>query len=105
MNKEFSIEIKQTAWQDMEDIYHYLADNFKSRELAEKYYEAFITAISSLKYEAGIAAVYVFRHGVPLYRKIVRHYLIFYTVSGDKVMVLRVIYEKRNLKKHLKFPQ
>lgn len=53
MNETYSVEIKQTAWDDMEAIYSYIVRKFKSIVIAEQHYEVFILSIQELEYDAG----------------------------------------------------
>ncbi|MGG5318559.1 type II toxin-antitoxin system RelE/ParE family toxin [Enterococcus sp. AZ072] len=101
MNETYSVEIKQTALDDMEAIYSYIVRKFKSIVIAEQHYEAFILSIQGLEYDAGMRPIYVERKGIHIYRKSVKNYMLLYTISSRKVIVLRVLYEKRNVYTHL----
>ena len=97
MNEAYHIEIKQTAWEDMEAIYGYIIRTFKSTAIAEQHYEAFIISINELEQDASIRPVYLERKGVNIYRKSVKNYMILYTIISRTVVVLRVLYEKREV--------
>lgn len=97
MNEKYYVQIKETAWEDIESIYHYIVKTFKSIDTAERHYEAFIQGISELAYDAEIRCGYVERKGILLYRKMVRNYMILYSVNEKLVTVLRVIYKKSDI--------
>ncbi|MDR1473347.1 MAG: type II toxin-antitoxin system RelE/ParE family toxin [Lactobacillales bacterium] len=99
----YDVEIKETAWKDIESIYAYIVTTFKSIDKAENHYEAFLQAINELTYDAGIRPIFVERKGINLYRKSVKNYALIYSLIGTQVKVLRIFHESQDMLYKLHF--
>lgn len=95
----FKVEITDDALQDLSDVYDYIAVNLQSPMNAERQLKRLMAEIMSLD-------VFPERHGVvdsePLKEKElhfmpVDHYMVFYIIREQRVIVTNVLYSASNL--------
>ncbi|MDR0199670.1 MAG: type II toxin-antitoxin system RelE/ParE family toxin [Streptococcaceae bacterium] len=104
---ERELKYIREATQDLDNIHDYIAENFYSEGIAKATVSKIVTGIKILKTSPGV--------GVSLDRKIGRkinpkyevkmlildQYLAFYTVTDDRVFVLRILNAKQDYMRFL----
>ncbi len=88
---------------DLNDIVDYITYRLKNPIAAENFVDEVEKAIyDRLPFAEAFEQYYSNRERKhPYYRIPVRNYMIFYVVIGDTMEVRRILYSKRNLKKHI----
>ncbi|MEY8360291.1 type II toxin-antitoxin system RelE/ParE family toxin [Anaerotruncus colihominis] len=102
-DKPYKLSILPLFEEDLNQIVDYISHRLKNPIAAENFvdevekaiYERLTCAESFEQYHS------VRERQYPYYRIQVRNYSIFYVVIGDTMEVRRIIYSRRNLKKHI----
>ncbi|MGT2888290.1 type II toxin-antitoxin system RelE/ParE family toxin [Streptococcus didelphis] len=100
MNKVV-INILRRAEEDMEDIYHYIANELQSPQVAMKQFNSIAEAIQTLEVYPERSAIVeeLLVLGIKVRRLLMKNYSIFYRFDNDIVTVLRVLHQSRSLDK------
>ncbi len=94
---EYKIDITEQALTDVRDIFRYIAVDLNEPTVATKMKEAILDCVDSLEVfplrnklvddeEASVKGVR---------RAIVKNYSVFYSVTGNNILILRVLYNRR----------
>ncbi|KXT80979.1 type II toxin-antitoxin system RelE/ParE family toxin [Streptococcus oralis] len=94
-----TINILKQAEQDMEAIYHYIADELQSPQAAMNQFEAIAEAIQTLEIFPERCAIVeeLLRLDIKIRRLLVKNYSVFYRFDRDTVTVLRVLHQSSSL--------
>ena len=92
--KKYKVKISNLALRDMEEIYCYISERLGSPETAMKQYDRIAEAIESLNIfpERFQVMDIVPRLSKEVRQVIIDHYFAIYTIEGDAVSVVRVLY-------------
>lgn len=101
--RKYIVQITDTALEDMEAIYTYIAEQLRSPDHAMKQYNRIARAIEGLE---------IFPERVKLMdscperrmglrQLVIDHYFIFYVIRDQRVIVTRVLYSASNIEKRL----
>ena len=104
--KKYKVRISNLALRDMEEIYHYISQKLSSPATAMKQYDRIAEAIESLNVfpERFQVMDIVPRLSKDVRQVIIDHYSAIYTVDGDTVTVIRVLYSGSDLAAKLQHP-
>ena len=102
-DKHYKLSILPLFEEDLNEIVDYITYRLKNPIAAENFvnevekaiYDRLSCAESFEQYHSSKERQY------PYYRITVRNYTIFYVVIGDTMEVRRIIYSRRNLRKHI----
>lgn len=102
-NKQYKLSILPLFEDDLNDIVDYITYRLKNPIAAENFVDEVEKAIyDRLPFAEAFEQYHSNRDRKhPYYRITVRNYTIFYVVIGDTMEVRRILYSKRNLKKHI----
>lgn len=94
--EHYKIRIFRSAQEDLRDIVDYL--NTLSPTVAQNYYNLLVQKISSLEqFPDRCAQPRNFALRAKGYRYLlVKHYYVFFIISGDTVQIRRILYAKQN---------
>lgn len=97
--RKVAITILKRAEQDMEDIYHYIADKLQSPQSAMSQFEVIANAIQTLEIFPERCAVVeeLLCLDIKVRRLLVKNYSVFYRIDNDTVTVLRVLHQSSSL--------
>jgi toxin ParE1/3/4 len=98
--KKLRLEIREAAYQDLEDIWTYTLETWSLRQ-ADKYYNDIIEAIEILcaNPKSGKSAEHL-RKGYRFFK--VNSHLIFYTTNDLKLDVIRILHSQMDIPNRLK---
>lgn len=101
--KEYKIQITNKALKDMEEIYYYILNVFKSPEIAINQYRRIATVIKSLNIFPERVKIMKSRLEKEVGSRQIRvdNYSVFYVIQADSVIVTRVIYSASDIEKRL----
>lgn len=103
--KQYSIEVKNEASLDLNEIYASVLYTSKSIDIANKQYKKIKKAILSLNifpYRFKNTG-FVVKTGEEIRVLSINHYFVFYTITGDKVNVLSVCHDSFDITRKLKY--
>ena len=102
--KRYTVKISESALNDMEAIYHYIAETLKAPDTALRQYERIAAAAISLENMPERCRILKFKSKVikELRRMIVDNYSIFYFIADETVVVTNVLYTASDIEKRLK---
>lgn len=102
--KHYEVCITQTALKDMEKIYEYIAVQLCSPQTAMKQYNRIADAILTLDVFPERFALLQSNIKLlkSLRRLLVDKFSVFYTIKGDSVVVISVLYSASNIEERLK---
>ena len=92
--ERFVVQITDSALNDMEELYRYIAEKLESPQNAAGQYDRIADEILSLDIEPERAA--------GLRRMLVDNYSVFYVIRDDKVIVTDVLYSASDIEQRLK---
>ena len=97
--RKVAITILKRDEQDMEDIYHYIADKLQSPQSAMGQFEVIANTIQFLEIFPERCAVVeeLLRLNIKVRRLLVKNYSVFYRIDNDTVTVLRVLHQSSSL--------
>lgn len=97
--KKYKVKISNLALRDMEEIYCYISERLGSPETAMKQYDRIAEAIESLNVFPERFQVMDIdpRPSKDVRQVMIDHYSAIYTVEGDMVTVVRVLYSASDL--------
>lgn len=100
---KITINILKRAESDIEDIYHYIADDLQSPETAMNHFEAIVEGIQSLEIFPERCALVeeLLTLDIKVRRLIVKNYSVFYRFDKDTVTILRVLHQSSSLSRLL----
>ena len=100
---KITINILKRAESDIEDIYHYIADELQSPETAMNNFEAIVEGIQSLEIFTERCALVeeLLSLDIKVRRLIVKNYSVFYRFDKDTVTILRVLHQSSSLRRLL----
>ncbi len=101
--KQYKLSILPLFEDDLNEIVDYITYRLKKTIAAENFVDEVEKAIYD---RLSCAEAFEQYHSArerkyPYYRISVRNYIIFYVVIGDTMEVRRILYSRRNLKKHI----
>lgn len=102
--KHYHVKVTNKALADMESIYDYIANTLCVPETAGKQYDRIAYAITKLDImpERCMVMQGDFAVSRELRQLIVDNYSVIYTISGDCVYIVRVLFSASNLEARLK---
>ena len=92
--KSYAVQITEEALSDMEALYSYIALRLKAPENAMKQYNRIADAIVSLKQFPDRFAYVELEpeYSMGIHRMLVDHFVVFYVIDNDTVIVTDVLY-------------
>lgn len=102
--KKYKIEITPLAYQELEDIYNYIANNLQALQTALEQYSRISKAIFDLDTfpERYTLVDFEPEHSMGIHRMSVDNYSVFYIIIKDRVKVINVLYSASNIEERLK---
>lgn len=102
--KEYHIKITHRALSDMDMIYDYIAGSLQAPDTAAKQYDRIADGIMSLRIFPERCKLFDSQpeHDMGLRQLLVDNYSVIYTVEGDTVTALRVLYSASDICARLK---
>ena len=102
--KKYKIEITPLAYQELEDIYNYIANNLQAPQTAIEQYSRISKAIFDLDTfpERYTLVNFEPERSMGIHRMVVDNYSVFYIIISDIVKVTNVLYSASNIEERLK---
>lgn len=95
--KKYIVQITALASQDLEEIYTYIAAALYSCETANRQCRRIIEKIESLKTFPNRNRKLLFKNQFVYHKVQIDNYTIFYTISENKVIIVRILYSASDL--------
>ena len=101
--KQYNVKITSKALADMETIYDYISNELSNPDAAMAQYDRIADAIESLKIFPERCKIFDSQpeHDLGMRRIPVDNYVAIYTIQGDDVIVLRVLYSASDINTRL----
>ena len=102
--KKYKIEITPLAYQELEDIYNYIANYLQAPQTAIEQYSRISKAIFDLDNfpERYTLVNFEPERSMGIHRMVVDNYSVFYIIISDIVKVTNVLYSASNIEERLK---
>lgn len=99
MEKKYKVEYLPLFLRDLDQITDYIKINLNNKKAALNLLNEIEKEIKSRAYNPEAYEKYITKKNLVYYRIYVKKYTIFYTVKENTMILRRILYSKRNLKR------